>query len=75
MSSPDDQYEQQNDFTSGAPVGNVSDNNYMSRIGRSQILVRKGDALVEDPIDSATADSDETLGMFISRCSRRLVDA
>ena len=60
---------------SGAPVGNVSDNNYMSRIGRSQILVRKGDALVEDPIDPATADSDETLGMFISRCSRRLVTA
>ena len=75
MSSPDDQYEQQNDFTSDAPIGNVSDNNYTSRTGQSQIPARKDDTPVEDPIDSATADSDETLGMFISRCSRRLVDA
>jgi hypothetical protein len=74
MSSPD-QYEQQNDFTGDAPIGNVSDSNYMSRTGQSHILVQKDDAPVEDPIDPATADSDETLGMFMSRCSRRLVNA
>lgn len=75
MSSPDDQYEHQNDFTSDAPIGSVSDNNCKSRTGQSQIPVRKDDAPVEDPINSATADSDETLGMFISGCSRRLVEA
>lgn len=52
---------EQNDFTGDAPTGNVSDNNYTSRTGQSQIPVRKDDAPVEDPIDSATADSDETL--------------
>jgi hypothetical protein len=75
MCSPDDQYEQQNNFTSDAPIGNISDNNYTSRTGQSQIPVRKDGAPVEGPIDSATADSDETLGMLIFRCSRRLVDA
>jgi hypothetical protein len=75
MSSPDDQYEQQDDFTSDAPIGNASDNNYTSRTGQSQIPVRKDDAPVEDPIDSATADSGETLGMCIPRCSGRLVNA
>lgn len=74
MSSSDNQYEQQNDFTGDAPTSNVSDN-YTSRTGQSQIPVQKDDAPVEDPIDPATANSDETLAMFISRCSRRLVNA
>lgn len=56
MSSPDDQYKQQNDFTGDAPTSDVSDNNHASCTGQSQILVQKDDAPVEDPIDPATAD-------------------
>ncbi|KAF2687469.1 hypothetical protein K458DRAFT_401978 [Lentithecium fluviatile CBS 122367] len=59
--SADDQYEQQNDFTSNAPVGDAVDNDYASRTGQSQIPVQKDEASVEDPYDPATADSDEQL--------------
>lgn len=45
------------------PSGDVKDNDYVSRSGQYQIPVQKDEAPVEDPIDSATADSDETLGM------------
>ena len=63
MSSADDQYEQQNDITSGdVPSGDKMDNDYASRTGQSEIPVQKDDAPVEDPIDPASADSDETLG-------------
>ena len=64
MSSADDQYEQQNDVTSGdVPSGDAIDNDYKSRTGQSHIPVLSDDAPVSDPIDPATADSDETLGM------------
>ena len=63
MSSADDQYEQQNDFTGGnVPGGDATDNDYKSRTGQSHIPVQSDDAPVSDPIDPATADSDETLG-------------
>lgn len=66
MSSADDQYEQQNDTVkSDVPAGDVKDNDYASRSGQYQIPVQKDEAPVNDPIDPATADSDETLGMFI----------
>lgn len=39
------------------------DNDYASRTGQSQVPVQKDEADVVDPIDPATADSDETLGM------------
>jgi hypothetical protein len=66
MSSADDRYEQQNDAVKGdVPVGDVKDNDYASRSGQYQIPVQKDEAPVNDPIDPATADSDETLGMFI----------
>ncbi|MCJ1396859.1 hypothetical protein MMC11_000049 [Xylographa trunciseda] len=62
MSSADDQYEQSNDaVTSGVPAGDSKDNDYVSRTGQSTIPVQKDEAPVEDPIDPATADSDETL--------------
>lgn len=67
MSAPsaDDQYEQQNDVvTGGAPPGDAMDNDYASRTGQSAIPVQKDDKPVDDPIDPATADSDQTLGMF-----------
>ena len=65
MSSADDQYEQANDTVqSGVPAGDSKDNDYASRSGQYQIPVQKDDAPVNDPIDPATADSDETLGMF-----------
>ena len=63
MSSADDQYEQQNDVTGGdVPAGDAQDNDYKSRTGQSHIPVQSDDKAVEDPIDAATADSDETLG-------------
>ncbi|KAL8911627.1 MAG: hypothetical protein Q9171_003234 [Xanthocarpia ochracea] len=62
MSSADDQYEQQNDVTSGdVPSGVKVDNDYASRTGQNQIPVQKDEAPVEDPIDPATADSDQAL--------------
>ncbi len=65
MSSADEQYEQQNDVTGGdVPSGDAGDNDYKSRTGQSHIPVQSDQAPVEDPIDPATADSDETLGMF-----------
>ena len=67
MSSADDQYEQQNDVTGGdVPAGDAGDNDYKSRTGQSHIPVQSDQAPVEDPIDPATADSDETLGMSFS---------
>ena len=63
MSTADDQYEQANDaVASGVPAGDSKDNDYVSRTGQSTIPVQKDEAPVEDPIDPATADSDETLG-------------
>ncbi|KAI9810890.1 MAG: hypothetical protein M1827_005749 [Pycnora praestabilis] len=60
--SADDQYEQQNDAVgSGVPAGDSKDNDYASRSGQYQIPVQKDEKPVEDPIDPATADSDETL--------------
>ncbi|KAL8813634.1 MAG: hypothetical protein Q9223_000798 [Gallowayella weberi] len=62
MSSADDQYEAQNDPTGGSvPSGVKGDNDYASRTGQYQIPVQKDEAPVEDPINPATADSDQTL--------------
>jgi hypothetical protein len=63
--NPDDKYEQQNDFAEG-PTGDKSNNDYVSRGGQSQIPVQKDEATVEDPIDPATADTDEQLGKSMS---------
>ncbi|EMC92693.1 hypothetical protein BAUCODRAFT_27047 [Baudoinia panamericana UAMH 10762] len=47
-----------------APTGIATDNDYVSRTGQKEgpIPVQKDEAGVEDPIDPATADSDEQLG-------------
>jgi hypothetical protein len=69
MSSADDQYEQQNNITSGdVPAGDSQDNDYVSRPGQKggPIPVQSDNAVVEDPIDGATADSDQQLGMSSS---------
>lgn len=65
MSSADDQYEQQNDrVTDDAPSGDYQDNDYALRSDQKGGPVPvTSDSNVEDPIDPATADSDETLGM------------
>ena len=74
MSSADDQYEQQNDVTGGdVPAGDSIDNDYKSRTGQSHIPVQSDDAPISDPIDPATADSDETLGMFSHFSHRSLL--
>jgi len=60
----DDQYEQINDQVTGdVPAGDAQDNDYVSRTGQKQgpIPVQSDGASVEDPIDPATADSDEQL--------------
>jgi len=43
------------------PDGQAKDNTYVSH-GESHIPVQKDEAPVEDPIDPATADTDEQLG-------------
>lgn len=65
MSSADDQYEQQNDPVTGdVPAGDSMDNDYTSRTGQkdASVPVQKDTDPINDPIDPATADSDETLG-------------
>ncbi|KAK8192672.1 hypothetical protein M8818_007844 [Zalaria obscura] len=58
----DAQYEQQNNYAGGdVPAGDKGDNDYVSRTGQSQIPVQSDQAGVEDPIDPASADSDQTL--------------
>ncbi|QIW95049.1 hypothetical protein AMS68_000567 [Peltaster fructicola] len=60
--SADDRYEQENDQVSGdVPAGDAVDNDYKSRPGQSEIPVVADEKPVDDPIDPATADSDETL--------------
>jgi hypothetical protein len=59
----DDKYEQQNDYSQG-PTGEQSTNDYVSRTGQREIRVQKDEAFVEDPIDPATADSDQQLGKW-----------
>ena len=63
MSSVDDRYEEQNDAPGGdVPTGDAKDNSYVSRTGQYEIPVQSDEKPVEDPINPATADSDETLG-------------
>ncbi|KAI9661132.1 MAG: hypothetical protein M1821_009459 [Bathelium mastoideum] len=62
--SADDQYEQVNDQVSGdVPSGDVTDPTYTSRTGQKTgpVPVQKDSDAVEDPIDPASADSDEAL--------------
>jgi hypothetical protein len=68
MSSADDQYEAQSDEVIGdAPAGDAQDNDYVSRTVQKQgpIPVQSDNDTVDDPIDGATADSDEQLGMSL----------
>jgi hypothetical protein len=53
--SANDQYDQ-------APAGDAGDNDYVSRTGQSEIPVQKDEAPIEDPYNTASADSDEQLG-------------
>lgn len=61
MSSADAPYETKNE----APSSDVKDDSYVSRTGQNQIPVQSDNKPVEDPINPATADSDETLGMAL----------
>ena len=62
MSASADAFSPEN-TVGGADSGDVVDSDYQSRTGQSHIPVTKDDAPIEDPIDAATADSDETLGI------------
>ena len=65
----DSQYESQNDVVGGeVPAGTKGDNDYVSRTGQSEIPVQADEKAVEDPIDPANADSDETLRTFPRIC-------
>lgn len=44
------------------PDDGPADDSYVSRTGQDPIPVQKDEAPVEDPINPATADSDEALG-------------
>ena len=50
-------------YENEAPTGDVQDNEYVSRTGQSEIPVTKDETSIEDPIDPATADSDQQLGV------------
>ncbi len=67
--SADDRYEAQNDATRGdVPSGDAGDNDYASfttKNSKGPIPVQKDEAPIDDPIDPATADSDETLGKLV----------
>ena len=74
MSSADDQYEQNNDQVTGdVPTGDNLDNDYTSRTGQknASVPVQKDTDAVVDPIDPATADSDESLGTLSFHCCLR----
>ena len=74
MSSADDQYESQNDPVSGdIPTGTKIDDDYTSRTGQKNapVPVQRDTDDVADPIDPATADSDETLGKLPRNLSLR----
>lgn len=63
----DDAFEAQNDAVGqGVLVRDKMDNDYASRTGQYQVPVQKDEKPVKDPIDPATADSDETLGTIVS---------
>ena len=61
MSSVNNEYTQSADPGSEGATLQSTDNDYVSRTGQSQIPVQKDDAPIDDPINSATADSDATL--------------
>ena len=66
--SADDRYEQQNDAVTGdIPAGDAQDNDYVSRPGQKDgpVPVQSDSAGIDDPIDEATADSDEQLGTYL----------
>ena len=65
MPGADGVYNQSEDPGSEGATLASTDDSYASRTGQSQIPVQKDDAPVEDPIDAATADSDETLRMSL----------
>lgn len=46
------------------PTGDAKDNSYVSRTGQNEVPVQSDEKPIEDPIDPATANSDETLGML-----------
>lgn len=50
--------------TEATPAGDAKDNSYVSRTGQNQIPVQKDEAPVADPINPATANTDEQLGQF-----------
>ena len=63
MPGADGVYNQSEDPGSEGATLASTDDSYASRSGQSQIPVQKDNVPVEDPIDAATADSDETLSM------------
>lgn len=57
------------DDTVDAPSGtDTKENTYVSQPGQDPIPVQKDEVPVDDPIDPATADTDETLGQTLLLC-------
>ena len=53
-------------MSSDAPAGaGISDNDYKSRTGQSEIPVVGDNQIEQGGVDPATEDSDETLGMLM----------
>ena len=66
MSAPNDDYKPGDEGVDGPSGTDTQQNEYTSRTGQKQAPVPVQDDAdpVEDPIDSATADSDQQLSMF-----------
>jgi hypothetical protein len=59
----DEGHERRDQLSGDVPAGDgISDNDYKSRTGQSEIPVISDDSVEQGGVDSATADSDETLG-------------
>jgi hypothetical protein len=65
-------------MSSDAPAGDgISDNEYKSRTGQSEIPVVGDNSAVEGGVDPATEDSDATLGMLtltLNKCDTDLAN-
>ena len=73
MPGADGVYNQSEDPGSEGATLASTDDSYASRTGQSQIPVQKDDVPITDPINPATADSDEQLRQSLSFVQWRLL--
>ena len=70
-SNANDEYQPGDAGLEAPHTADTTQDDYASRTGQSHIPVQRDSANVEDPINEATADSDQQLGIFPSTGSWR----